>query len=101
METPELISAVEFCTSHQIDPSFISSLQSYGLIEVSVVEEHRFIPAPQLIKLEQLVRLHFDLHINLEGIDAILNLLDRVQSMQSQIGTLQNRLRLYENGQEA
>ena len=96
METQELISAIEFCSSHNIEPSFISLLQTYGLIEVMVVENNRFIPAVELVKLEQVVRLHFDLSINLEGIDAILHLLDKVENMQSEIRFLQNRLRLYD-----
>ena len=96
METPEMIPVAAFCSSHRIERSFIDSLQSYGLIEVTVVEEHPFIAAVHLVKLEQLVRMHFDLDINLEGLDVIFNLLDRVQSMQSEIRSLKNQLRLYE-----
>ena len=91
-----MIPVTDFCFSHRIELSFIDSLQSYGLIEVAVVESHPFIPAVQLVKLEQLVRMHFDLDINMEGLDAIFNLLDRVQSMQSEIRLLKNKLRLYE-----
>lgn len=96
METPELVPVAEFCSSHRIELSFIDSLQSYGLIQVTVVEEHPFIPAPELARLEQLVRMHFDLDINMEGLDAIIHLLDRVQGMQAEIRQLKNRLRLYE-----
>lgn len=98
METPELIPATDFCASHQIDLSFISSLQEYGLIQVTIVEDNRFIPSPELVRLEQLVRMHYDLNINFEGLDAILNLLGRVDAMQSEILSLHNRLRLYETG---
>lgn len=96
METPDMIPVTEFCASHRIELSFIDSLQSYGLIEIVVVEETHFIPALHLLKLEQLVRMHFDLDINLEGMDAIVHLLDRVQSMQTEIRILKNQLRLYE-----
>ncbi|MBE7169784.1 MAG: chaperone modulator CbpM [Williamsia sp.] len=96
METPEMIPVAEFCAIHQIEGGFIDSLQSVGLIEVTMVEDHPFIPAVQLLRLEQLVRMHFDLDINLEGMDAILHLLDRVQNMQAEIRLLKNRLRLYE-----
>ena len=91
-----MIPVTEFCASHHIELSFIDSLQSYGLIELSVMEENRFIPAVALVKLEQLVRMHFDLDINLEGMDAIFHLLDRVQNMQTEISLLKNKLRLYE-----
>ena len=96
MESQELISIVEFCSSHEIELSFISSLQNYGLIEVQEVEQGRFIPAVELIRLERLVRLHFDLNINLEGIDVILHLLNRVEDMQSEIRSLESRLKLYD-----
>lgn len=96
METPDMIPVAEFCASQHIELSFIDSLQSYGLVELTVVEENRFIPAVTLVKLEQLVRMHFDLDINLEGIDAIFHLLDRVQNMQTEIRLLKNKLRLYE-----
>jgi hypothetical protein len=42
------------------------------------------------------MRLHYDLDINLEGIEAITCLLDRVRSMQEEIRELRNRLGVYE-----
>jgi hypothetical protein len=45
------------------------------------------------------VRLHYDLDINLEGIEAITYLLNRVKNMQAEIIALKNRLRLYEDKQ--
>jgi len=96
MQTDDLILAEEFCTHYNIELSFISSLQQFGLIEVTSREETRYIPQSQLQKLEQLVHLHYELDINLEGIDAITHLLDRVRNMQSQITLLKNRLSFYE-----
>jgi hypothetical protein len=90
------VSAKEFCTHHQIEFSFIHSLHEYGLIECDASEKDYFLPQDQLERLEQLVRLHYDLHINLEGLDAIHHLLERIESMQRDIAALQNRLRLYE-----
>jgi len=43
------------------------------------------------------MRLHFDLHINLEGLDAVYHLLQRVENLQSEITSLNNKLRLYED----
>jgi hypothetical protein len=42
------------------------------------------------------MRLHYDLDINLEGIEAITSLLNRVKSMQEEIRELRNRLEGYE-----
>ena len=43
------------------------------------------------------MRLHFDLDINLEGVDAIYNLLKQVESLKEEITALHNRLRFYED----
>lgn len=96
MQSNDLILAEEFCTHHKIGLSFISSLQQYGLIEVTAIEETFYIPKNQLHKLEQIIRLHYDLNINLEGIDAITHLLKRIKKMQTEITGLKNRLRMYE-----
>lgn len=97
MQTDDLILAEEFCTHYNIELSFISSLQQFGLIEVTSMEETNYIPQTELQKLEQLARLHYDLNINLEGIDAITHLLERVRIMQLEITRLKNRLGIYEN----
>jgi hypothetical protein len=97
METNNLIAAEDFCTSHQVDFSFITSLQQLGIVEVTTIQEAGFINGNQLPKLEQCVRLHYDLDINPEGIDAITHLLDRIKTMQAEIQHLQNRLRAFES----
>ena len=79
MQTQDLISAEEFCIHHQVEYSFINSLQQFGLIEVKTIEENRFIDAEKLFDLEKFVRLHYDLDINLEGIEAITYLLEKVK----------------------
>jgi hypothetical protein len=97
METGHLISAEEFCINHKIEISFISSLQEFGLVEVTTVKETSYIDANQLQKLEKILRLYYDLDINIEGIEAITHLLNRVNDMQDEILTLKNRLNLYED----
>ena len=96
MQNNELILAEEFCTYYKIQLSFINNLNHFGLIEITSVEEKPYIPQSQLQKLEQIIRLHHDLDINLEGIDAITHLLDRVKSLQAEIAGLKNRLSIYE-----
>jgi hypothetical protein len=96
MEGNDLIAADVFCVQYNIELSFIRDIHEYGLIEITTVQDRTFIPAKQLSKLEQIIRLHFDLDINIEGIEAVTHLLERITSMQDQILFLQNRLRLYE-----
>jgi chaperone modulatory protein CbpM len=92
-----LISADEFCTCHNIEFSFMRNLQEFGMIELVTRQEVSYIPESQLEKLEKILRLHEDLEINVEGIDAINHLLQKISRMQSEIIQLRNRLRLYED----
>lgn len=96
MQTVDLIPASEFCVHHDIELSFISSLNEYGLVALEKVEETAFIQINQLPEIEKYVRLHYDLEINLEGLGAITHLLQRIQNMQNEMLSLKNKLRLYE-----
>ncbi len=97
METEEIIAASDFCINHSIELSFIYSLQESGLIEFTIMEEKLFLPVSQLKPLEKLVRLYYEMDINLEGIETINYLLQRMNEMQQQMVQLTNRLSLYEN----
>ena len=95
MQTEGLIAVSEFCTSHQLEISFIQSLHEYGLIETTTVEQSTFIYDRELPKLEQIARLH-NLDINLEGIETITHLLHRMEEMHHEIIRLKNKLSLHE-----
>jgi len=99
METKYLIAVDDFCASHDIEISFISSLQQSGLIEITTIENSGFIEADKLRQLEKYVRLFYEMDINLEGIETIDYLLLHINSMQEEIRTLRNRLRLYETSE--
>ena len=96
MQPEDMIVLDEFCTSHQLEISFVRVLEEHGLIEITVVNETRYIAPNELSKLEQIVRLHRELNINPEGIDAVNNLLQHIESMQNEITALRNRLNFYE-----
>ncbi|MBC7626906.1 chaperone modulator CbpM [Ferruginibacter sp.] len=96
MPTTQLIAANDFCIYHNIDLSFIQSLNQSGLITVIVVEEKLFIEENELPQLEKMVRLYHEMDINIEGIETITYLLQRMNDMQHQIAELNRRLGLYE-----
>lgn len=92
-----LISTDEFCAHYHVEYTFINSLQQHGLIEITTIDEGSFIDHDHLKNIESLLRLHYDLDINLEGIEAITYLLNRVKNMQEEITELKNKLSLYED----
>lgn len=95
MQTTEMIIVNEFCTHHQIDIAFINALKDSGLIDVYIQEEQVCMSQEQLPNLEKMVRL-YEMDINLEGIETITYLLERMKAMQQQISILRSRLSLYE-----
>lgn len=96
MKSEYLIAVDEFCASHNIEISFIHSLQHNGLIEITTIKESGFIDTEQLQQLEKIVRFYYDLDINLEGIETITHLLQRMNAMHDEITALRNKLSLYE-----
>ena len=96
MQTNNLVDINELCVSHNIEFSFVSSLQDNGLIELITVDDNWFIEPEQLYLLERCISLHYDLDINLEGIETINYLLEKISSLQEEVVELKNRLRLYE-----
>jgi len=96
MQTENLIPVSEFCIHHDIEVSFINSLQQSGLIEITTIDETKFIDTVHLKQLEKIITFYYDLDINLEGIETINYLLQRLTLMQDEIIKLKNKLRLYE-----
>ena len=91
------ISIIEFCKCHELEYSFIHSLTDHGLLETVVIEDNEYIEREQMRDLERMMRLHYDLEINFQGIDAINHLLDRVSQLQNEVRILENRLRRFED----
>lgn len=96
MQTKNYIAVNELCINHNIEFSFINSLQETGLIEIATIEETAFIDADQLQQVEKFIHFYYDLDINIEGIETINHMLLRINTMQDEIKSLRNRLRLYE-----
>jgi len=97
MADKDLISLEMFCTQHNVEVSFVTQLQQAGLIQTQIRDKSIFVPVDALPTLEKIIRLHYDLDINLEGVETILHLLDRMNMMRSEMTILQNRLRQYED----
>jgi len=96
METKNLISIQQFCKHYNVPITFVNALNEYDLVEITVSKCESYLKIKQLQDVERMMRLHYDLNINLEGIDAIYNLLKQVESLQDEIVSLKNKLRLYE-----
>jgi uncharacterized membrane protein (DUF106 family) len=95
MKTENLIKANDFCVYHNVEFTFINSLQQAGLVDVKEIDQTIFIPESELKKLQKIINLH-ELEINIAGIEAITHMLDRIEQMQENMRSLRNRLKMYE-----
>lgn len=78
----------ECCKHYRIETSFVRTLNEQGLIELSYTDESYFIHSNQLSLLEKYMHLHYDLDINMEGIEAISHLLEKIERLQLELRTL-------------
>lgn len=95
MENEELVPVEVFCSTYHVQTTLIDSLEENGLMHVTVRQERRYIDFAELERVEKMVRLHEDLGINVEGIEAIAHLLERMETLQAEMNSLRNRLRRY------
>lgn len=88
----DLIAVTEYCVKYDIEPSFINSLEESGIIILTNIDQERFIQIEQLPEMDRYIHFHYDLQINIEGIDAIRHLLGKVSAMQDEIRLLKMQL---------
>ncbi|MDG4946840.1 chaperone modulator CbpM [Weeksellaceae bacterium KMM 9713] len=93
MET-RYIKITEFCENEKIETSFLLELNREGLLRLEKQEEVEYIDQNDLPQIEMFARWHYELGVNLEGIDAMRHMLERMKEMQRQIQILEKKLQL-------
>lgn len=96
MENAGFIEAQQFCIVHNVQFSFIQTLNEYGLIEIRQDEQAAWIPEQEVQPLEKYLRMYLDMDINPEGIHAISHLLKHMSKMEEEILQLRRKLAIYE-----
>lgn len=96
METGEMIPVSQYCIHYNIEITFIRSLHEAGLISITAIDDENYLHVEQLREVEKFIRLHHDLDINTEGIEAITYILGKIEAMQQEIARLKSRLSIYE-----
>lgn len=85
-----------YCEKTRIADNFIGQLHEFGIIRCREIEAELYITDDDIPEIERFDRLHRDLGINLEGIDALNNMMRRMRNMENEMEMLKKRLRLYE-----
>jgi len=96
MNTENLVPITVLCAHYRVEMSFFSSLEEIGLLDFESIEEIQYIQADRIGEVERIIRMQQDLNLNLEAIDVVLNLLDKVNGLQKELHRTKRRLRLYE-----
>ncbi len=92
MENQKLILVDTLCVYYELELSFFESLEEIGLIFLIREEEKIFLPEEKVTDLEKVLRLYKELDINLEGIDVIFNLIQKVESLKEENELLKHQL---------
>lgn len=88
----EQIALEEFCSFYDVEISFIQKLNESGLISVHSVKKTSYLSIDEMPKVEKFIRLHYDLEINLPGLETIDHLLQKVEVMQEELRKLKSRV---------
>ena len=97
MNRSNYITIKEICVHHEIEESFLYHLAEYELLNIRRRPGRSDIHYTQLPNLERMLRLHRDLDINIEGIQSVLYLLEKMDVMREELMTLRRRLDRFED----
>ncbi|WP_299525369.1 chaperone modulator CbpM [uncultured Lutibacter sp.] len=92
MNTKNFIHISKLCKHYNIEISFINSLNEFGLIEIISVEESQYIHEDKITDIEKMIRIHQELNVNIEGIDVVFNLLNKIEELQNELIITKNKL---------
>jgi len=90
------ISVQQFCLDYDVSQSFIDSLSDFELVELLTIEKTNYIRIEDINRIERLMRMHYELKVNFEGLDIINNLINEMNSLNKEVNELRNRIAFYE-----
>lgn len=92
MEAKEFIPVINLCTHYEVAVSFFDELHDIGLIKIVAVEQKPCLHCDHLNRVERIIRIYKELNVNIEGIDVIFNLLDRIKELEAALQITQDKL---------
>lgn len=97
MSTENFITLSTLATHYKVELTFFDNLNEIGLIEIQTIDQTQYVHQDAIYEIEKIIRLHQELDVNIEGIDVVFNLLQKIDALQTELLLVRNRLRLYEN----
>ncbi len=96
MNTENYILVQLFCTQTEIEQSFIANLNDYDFIALATIKNETYILEEEITEVERIYRLYYELGINLEGIDALNNLMQKISALENENRLLKQKLLLFD-----
>ncbi len=97
------ISREELVTLYNIEITFFDELEESGLLKTETEDEVKYLYYDDLPAFERFVNWHYDLEVNLPGLEVISHLLEQIEMLQAERRNLfyrQSRSVIIGNGEE-
>ena len=79
----ERISREELVRIYNVEITFFDSLEEAGLLKTETENNIKYLMFDELSNFEKLTNWHYDLEINLAGLEVINNLLQKIKILQA------------------
>ena len=93
----ERISREELVRIYNIEITFFDELVDYGLLNVETENSVKYLLYDDLSDFERFTNWHYDLDINLPGLEAIHNMLQKMKELQNRNRDLLTKLNALSN----
>lgn len=90
------ISKDQFVKIYKVEVTFLDSLEESGLIHPIIENNVEYITFEELPQIEKYANWHYDLEVNLPGIEVIHNLLEKINDLERERNHLLHQIR-FEN----
>lgn len=83
-----LFRVIDICKTNNIERTFIQELHNNGLIEIIIQEDQEFLEEEQVLHVERFSTWHYELELNVQGIEVVNNLIDKIEELQRELRLL-------------
>ena len=97
MDSENYIQIELYCKQTETPLEFIDDLLEFDMIEVQRIEDKIYVQPHYIVEIERIYRLRRDLGINMEGIDTLSHMLQKMNRLEKEVKWLRDRLTIYEH----
>jgi len=90
------ISLTQVSTVYKTDLDFLGQLIDRGILNGELINDELCLSLDHLPLLEKFIRFHYDLNINLEGMEVIHHLLAKIDHLYNENIRLNNSIRYFQ-----